>query len=431
MKLRPYPAYHATGVSWLGAIPSGWRVERLKYAAPAFNEKVDARSVDLQYLGMENIESGTGRYVEGEETIESDGLASHYHAGDVLFGKLRPYLAKALLASSEGVCSSELLVLKARSVAPKYLFYYVLSDGFIKEVDSSTYGSKMPRANWNFVGNLPVPVANKSEQTSIFNFLDHETAKLDTLMAKQERLIELLQEKRQAVISRAVTNGLDPKAQLKDSGVEWLGEVPAHWNVRRIASISTKITNGYVGPTRDILVTDGVRYLQSLHIKGNRVRFDEPYFVTAEWSNEHRKSILDPGDVLIVQTGDIGQVAVVTEDFAGCNCHALIIVSPRRTVILGEWLSWVLNSTYGFHSLLAIQTGALHPHLNCGNVRDVNVPIPPLQEQRKIVEFIRTENERFDELIKKVSRSIDLMREHRSALISAAVTGKIDVREAA
>lgn len=129
-----------------------------------------------------------------------------------------------------------------------------------------------------------------------------------------------------------------------------------------------------------------------------------------------------------MQTGDIGQVAVVTPEFAGCNCHALIIVAPLRTSICGEWLSWVLNSEYGFHSLLSIQTGALHPHLNCGNVKDLSVPLPPLDEQRDLVAFIESSLAQFDNLIEDAEQAINLLKERRSALISAAVTGQIDVR---
>ncbi|MBK1644060.1 hypothetical protein CKO25_05205 [Thiocapsa imhoffii] len=155
----------------------------------------------------------------------------------------------------------------------------------------------------------------------------------------------------------------------KDSGVEWLGEVPEKWAVCRLGSGSEKITNGYVGPTRDIFVDDGIRYLQSLHIKNNKICFEPPYFVTKEWSESHAKSILREGDVLLVQTGDIGQVAAVPAEFIGCNCHALILLSPKPG-LSGAWIALALNSDYGRHSLLSIQTGALHPHLNCGNVKD-------------------------------------------------------------
>jgi type I restriction enzyme, S subunit len=281
------------------------------------------------------------------------------------------------------------------------------------------------------VGNLnsfKIPLPPLSEQSTIAAFLDRETTKIDALVEEQQRLIELLKEKRQAVISHAVTKGLDPNVPMKDSGVEWLGEVPAHWSCRSISSICTKITNGYVGPTRDILVDEGVRYLQSLHIKGNSIRFDSPYFVRHEWSLEHSKSILNAGDVLIVQIGDIGQVAMVTDEFVGCNCHALIIVAPVKTTISGEWLSWTLNSDYGFHRLLSIQTGALHPHLNCGNVKGVMVPVPPMEEQKEIVAALSGRVTEFDGLISEAQMGISLLQERRAALISAAVTGKIDVR---
>jgi type I restriction enzyme S subunit len=168
--------------------------------------------------------------------------------------------------------------------------------------------------------------------------------------------------------------------------------------------------------------------LQSLHIKENEIRFEVPYFVSEEWSNKHSKSILELGDVLIVQTGDIGQVTVVTEEYAGCNCHALIIVATVRSVVEGAWISWVLNSNYGRHSLLSIQTGALHPHLNCGDVKDISIPLPPIEEQRRIIAAIVNQIGVFDKLTVEAQRAVDLLQERRIALISAAVTGQIDVR---
>lgn len=208
----------------------------------------------------------------------------------------------------------------------------------------------------------------------------------------------------------------------KDSGVEWLEQVPNMWEVRTISSLTTKITNGYVGPTRGILVDDGVRYLQSLHIKQNEIRFNTPYYVTEEWSNEHEKSILETGDVLVVQTGDIGQVAVVPDEFAGCNCHALIILAPRRDEVSGVWISWVFNSDFGFHSLMSIKTGALHPHLNCGNVKYLKIPVPPVDEQKAISSFLDVETSKIDGLVSEQRRLIELLKEKRQAVISHAVT---------
>lgn len=259
------------------------------------------------------------------------------------------------------------------------------------------------------------------------------------LVAQKEKLIEKLREKRLVLISQTVTKGLPPEAakaaglnpypEMRDSGVSGLAQIPEHWNPRRIANAAVQITNGYVGPTRDIFVNSGVRYLQSLHIKNSHIYFDTPYYVEKNWSEEHRKSILNVGDVLIVQTGaNTGETAVVTPEFAGCNCHALIIVKPRRTVLHGPFLSLFLNSIFGRHALKRIRTGALHPHLNCGLVRDVFFPAPPLSEQVLITEYLGAAIERLEGVIELVGSAIEKLKEYRSALITATVTGKIDVR---
>ncbi len=334
------------------------------------------------------------------------------------------------VARMEACYSNFMQRLRVRSSLVPKLCWYILNNSIARSQFDNLSNTTTGLANLNgsMIGELMIPVAPLDQQADIVQFLDRETAKIDALVAEQEKLIELMKEKRQAVISHAVTKGLDQRAPMKDSEIDWLAKVPAHWEVRKLSTVIDKITNGYVGPTRDILVDQGVRYLQSLHIKENRIKFDHPYFVSEAWSLDHEKSILKAGDVLIVQTGDIGQVAVVTEEFAGCNCHALIIVSPAHTILSGEWLSWVLNSEYGFHSLLAMQTGALHPHLNCGNVRDIYVPVPPLAEQHAIVRDIEQRLSRLTELSDAAEHAISLLKERRSALISAAVTGKIDVR---
>ena len=211
-----------------------------------------------------------------------------------------------------------------------------------------------------------------------------------------------------------------PKHELSES--EWVGELPDGWRTIRLSRVNTKLTNGFVGPTRDILRDKGVRYLQSLHIKGNRILFDTPYYVSEEWSKKHSKSVLKAGDVLIVQTGDIGQVAVVDERFAGCNCHALIIVTSKPKYIAGPFLSAVLNSNYGYHSLKSVQTGALHPHLNCTIIRDLFIPVPPIDQQRSILAFLDVETGKIDRLMGVRRRQIEVLREQRAAVIHHAVT---------
>jgi type I restriction enzyme S subunit len=299
-------------------------------------------------------------------------------------------------------------------------------------------GATVESLGFESVKTTNIPLPPLCEQRYIAAFLDRETGRIDRLVAKKRELIERLKEKRTALISRTVTCGLPPAAAraaslpenppLKASGLNWLGDIPVHWDVRRIATVADKITNGFVGPTRDILVDEGVRYLQSLHIKENKILFHREYYIEPAWSAAHQKSVLREGDVLIVQTGDVGQVAVVTKEFEGCNCHALIIVGPKPGKLHGPFLSWFLNSSLGFDELKRIQTGALHPHLNCGLVRDVRFACPPLAEQSAIASYLDAETAKLDALVGKVEQAVERLEEYRTALITAAVTGKIDVR---
>jgi type I restriction enzyme, S subunit len=432
MSLAQYERYRQSGAEWLGSIPEHWSAARIKTIFEIRKRIAgelghDVLSVTQRGLKVRNTDSNDGQLsmdYSKYQLVEPDDFVMNHM--DLLTGYVD-------VSKFSGVTSPDYRVFTARKKELSLRFFlYLFQNGYKQRIfyafgqGASGLGRwRMPTDSFNdFI--LPVPPL--LEQIAIAYFLDRETEKIDVLVEEQERLIELLKEKRQAVISHAVNKGLDPNVPMKASGVEWLGEMPEHWACRSISSICTKITNGYVGPTRDILVDEGVRYLQSLHIKGNRIRFDSPYFVRHEWSVEHSKSILNAGDVLIVQTGDIGQVAVVTDEFVGCNCHALIIVSPVKTVLSGEWLSWTLNSDYGLHSLLSIQTGALHPHLNCGNVKSLMVPVPPLAEQKEIVATLSRRLTEFDGLISEAQMGISLLQERRAGLISAAVTGKIDVR---
>ena len=445
MKWPQYPKYKPSGVEWLGEVPEHWEVKRSDTLVTTAKRQVTPDSfVDMEVMHYSIPvvqEIGTGAVENGEDIASAKQVID---GPVVLVSRLNPRKATICRAAPHEelltLASTEFVALKPTAGDIRYLQYLVSSELFRQRLDSwaqsvtRSHQRARPEEIYRFWSAWP----GTAEQRAIADFLDRETAKIDTLVAKKRTLIERLKEKRTALISRTVTRGLppdaaraaglDPHPKLKPSGIDWLGDVPEHWAVRRIASESTKITNGFVGPTRDILVDDGVRYLQSLHIKNNQIVFARPYFVEEEWSAEHSKSVLKVDDVLIVQTGDIGQVAVVPEEFAGANCHALIIVSPRRDRLSGAFLSLFLNSSFGFDELKRIQTGALHPHLNCGLVRDVRFPFPPLPEQLAIVTFLVRAQAEVDAMVTKVENALDRLQEYRTALITAAVTGKIDVR---
>ena len=209
-----YPEYKDSGIEWLGEIPAHWEIRRLKYMVDLRNKKVSSIDPEKTYIGMENVESWTGKILNTD--LEVTGLVNTFEAGDVLFGKLRPYLAKAVLANASGQCSSEFLVMKPKVVSGRFLHLLLLSDGFVRTVDSATYGTKMPRANWETVGGIGIVIPKVSEQQAIADFLDRETTKIDALIAKIERVIKLLEEYRTALISAAVTGKID----VRDGGEE-------------------------------------------------------------------------------------------------------------------------------------------------------------------------------------------------------------------
>jgi type I restriction enzyme, S subunit len=435
MSISRYQDYKDSGVEWLGEVPAHWTIEKFKRV---FRER-DERSRDgsellLSVSAYTGVSPRSDIIDDGDHLSRADSLEGYRvcYPNDLVMNIMLAWNRGLGFSGLRGIVSPAYCVFQViNGTHSRFLDYLVRSDeytSYFKAFSTGVIDSRL-RLYPDVFGLLSCSLPPLGEQSAIATFLDRETAKIDALKAEQKRLIDLLREKRQAVISHAVIKGLDPNAGMKNSGIEWLGDVPKHWEVGRISSLSTKITNGYVGPTRDILVDEGVRYLQSLHIEDNRIRFDTPYFVREDWSQEHSKSILEYGDVLIVQTGgDIGQVAVVTKEYAGCNCHALIIVSPVRSLVSGDWIAWVLNADYGFHSLLSIRTGALHPHLNCGDVKDLFIPVPPISEQQDIVRFISARLDEFNALVTEAETAIALLQERRSALISAAVTGKIDVR---
>ena len=438
-KYSAYPEYKETGNSWLGRIPDSWKLSPLKYVSRFSGGGTPSKDTpsfwngDIPWVSPKDMKQSkitttidkiTERAIEESSTNLLDQ------------GALLLVVRSGILQHSIPVAINDVPVtlnqdMKAirfnDRIDVRYGKYVIEGNQRSLLLEWSKQGATVESIEQEYLSNTAFPVPTIGEQHLIIDFLDHETAKIDTLIEKQQQLIKLLKEKRQAVISHAVTKGLNPDSPMRDSGVEWLGDVPEHWGVVAISSLSNKITNGYVGPTRDIFYESGVRYLQSLHVKKNKIDFHTPYYVSEEWSEEKHKSILCEGDVLVVQTGDIGQVAAVTKEFAGCNCHALIIVSPT-VEINGFYLSWVLNSDYGFHSLKSIQTGALHPHLNCNYVKTVKVTVPPIEEQRAIVKYAEGVDKKYDYLMQKATVQIDLLKERRTALISAAVIGKIDVR---
>ncbi|QBG49309.1 restriction endonuclease subunit S [Verrucomicrobia bacterium S94] len=433
--------YKPSGVEWLDKVPEGWVIGAIKRTANlqagfAFQSKDFSTSSGIPIVRMNNLSKGLLN-LDSPVRVSDKLIRPEFYLNDkdIVLGMSGSIENIARVQKFDLPCALNQRVGRffVHTIDADFLWYIIQSREYKEQVFLSATGTAQLNISSEQIESCVITWPELlSEQRAIASFLDRETEKIDRMIGKQERMIELLKEKRQAVISHAVTKGLNPNVPMKDSGIEWLGEIPEHWDIRTISRSTTKITNGYVGPTRGILFENGVPYIQATHIKKGVVNFDDAYFVRKEWSNAHSKSILREGDVLIVQTGaGTGDVGLVSNNEEGYNCHALIILAPRKGVISGGFLSEVLQSHYGYSKLYSIRTGGMHPHLNCSEVQYVKVPVPPRYEQDAIMEFIKAETSKLDRLGAKAKQAIELMKERRTALISAAVTGKIDVRDEA
>jgi len=401
-----------------------WQSARLKFVAPLRNERTPAGADHAEYVGLENIESWTGRMIASEPKADKDseaetGLANVFREGDVLFGKLRPYLAKACQAPRDGVCSTELLVMQpAEALNPRFLLYELLTPDFVGAVDASTFGARMPRASWDFIGSLEIRLPPLETQSIIANYLDRETARIDRLIAAKERMLALLEEKRAALISRVVTRGLDPDAPLKPSGQEWLGEIPAHWHVERAKNLFT---------VRDERSDDGTEELLTVsHITGVTSRSEKDvYMFEADDKAGYKRCMR--GD-LAINTLWAWMGAMGISPLEG-------IVSPDYHVytskgeLLPEYVDLLCRSRPFVAEVNRWSKGVWSSRLRLypENFFEMRLPVPPHDEQLEIVRSIETDQYRVSALRDSLQLSIALAKERRAALITAAVTGQLSL----
>ena len=427
MSLSPYPTYQQTNLEWVESLPEHWPVKPLKRNVELLTEKTDSNECPV---GLENIEGWTGRFIETESEFQGEGVG--FEANDILFGKLRPYLAKAWLADREGEAVGDFHVLRPLSGNfPGFIKYQLLTREVIDLVNGSTYGAKMPRASWDFLGSLGMPTPSEKEQAAIANFLDRETAKIDALIAEQERLIELLQEKRQAVISHAVTKGLNPDALMKDSGVEWLGEVPEHWeetNIKRISKIYGRI--GFRGYTVDDIVDegDGAIALAPGNLKEKGFSLNKKTYISWEKYEESPEIMIKQGDVLLVKTGStFGKCCYIDRLNEAATLNPQMVVF-KEIIPENEFFYYQLRSTYVQAVIQNMNKGSALPTITQEAIGSIKLFIPPINEQQSILAQLSKTLIGNEELLDNSRKAISLLSERRSALISAGVTGQIDVR---
>ena len=435
MRLIPsYPQYKKSGAEWLGDVPTHWQVRRLKADVANVVEQTSARGNGELYIALEHVESWTGQIHIAGHDMHFDSKVKRFQAGDVLFGKLRPYLAKVAQPLHSGICVGEFLVLRPRNgdLLATYLELFLRSKQVIDVINASTFGAKMPRADWTFIGNLAQPLPSPSEQAAIVRYLDHVDRRIRRYIGAEQRLIGLLEEQRRAVIHRAVTRGLDPNVRLKSSGIKWLGDVPAHWEVRQLGRIG-RFSKGSGGTKADE-VEDGVPCIRY----GDLYTWHQ-FFITKTKSyvTEEISATYTPtryGDVLFAGSGEtideIGKSAVNLMSISAC-CGGDVILFRPSLEIDPAFLGYATDCPQAVYQKACMGRGITVMHIYSNDLKYLTIALPSLPEQAAIVEYLDKKISAIATTINRARREIELLREYRTRLIADVVTGKVDVREAA
>ncbi|MEW1834270.1 hypothetical protein [Microbacterium sp. NPDC079995] len=386
-------------------------------------------------IGLEAVEKATGR-LSFDPDVQYDGDGISFRRGDVLFGKLRPNLRKAWLADTDGDAVGDFHVYRPvpNLMTSRYLAYLVLSEPFLEPVIASVYGAKMPRADWGEVRNIKVWVPGIDAQRAIADYLDRETAQIDAFIAKNEELITLLTERRAAVTAQAVTRGIEESAALKESGFGWLGRIPEDWEVVRV-KFAVRSLPGFAFASGDFVHDSGAtRLLRGINVGVGSISWGETVGVDNPPRYVESRYRLNEGDLVLgmdrpVISGGL-RVASVGQGDAGALLVQRVL-RLRGTRVRNDYLEYSL-AWGGFAMYIEPDfTGVSVPHMSERQVGNFTIAFPDLCTQARIVEHIQDQHSAIDTALNAARRSIELMRERRAALISAAVTGKIDVGVAA
>ncbi|MCJ7586520.1 MAG: restriction endonuclease subunit S [Candidatus Aminicenantes bacterium] len=437
-RFRPYPEYKDSGVEWLGEIPMHWEARRLKFVLSAplkygANEAAELEELDLpRYVRITDIDENDSLR---DETFKSlpDEVAKEYllREGDILFARSGATAGKTFLyRKTWGTCAYAGYLIRARlnnEIAfPEFIRFFTSSLGYWQWLASVFIQATIQNVSAERYASLSLPLPALSEQHTIAVFLDRETAKIDALIEKKERLIDLLHEKRTALITQAVTKGLDPTVPTKDSGVEWLGIIPALWEAYRIKSLTKEHKQGFY--TEQTYIDEGVKLARISDIDDRaNIHFDNMPYVSIDSKDECTFRLLE-GDILFARSGTIGRFGIV------CGTERAVFASYlirfRFSKVHVEFLRYAFDSKYFKDSLVSSLHGGANQNVHAENIKALTIALPPRDEQPKITAYLLRETAKIDTLVAKVYEAIDRLKEYRTALISAAVTGKIDVREA-
>lgn len=447
MSLPRYPEYKDSGVEWLGEVPGHWEVLKIKriVAMPITDGPHETPQFIVEgipFVSAEAVSSGKIDFSKIRACISEEDNARYSlkyspKLHDIYMVKSGATTGITAIVESRtdfNIWSPLAVVRCGDGALPHFVLNFMRSQNFLEAVTLNWSFGTQQNIGMGVIENLFCTLPPLPEQTQIAAFLDRETAKIDELVAEQRRLMELLKEKRQAVISHAVTRGLNPDAPLKPSGIEWLGDLPEHWRVGK-CGFYLSILSGYAFPSTGFSTNESdTRLLRGINVGVNRLKWDEVVYWKRSTDDALDDHEMQAGDLVIGMDRPLisegMRVAKVKDSDLPCLLLQRVASLKTGPMLNSDYLLHLLSSEMFVAHFSPDTTGVSVPHISPDQINNFVVPVPPISEQAEIVGFIAHELAKFDTLTTEAQRAIDLLQERRTALISAAVTGQIDVRGA-
>ncbi|HEN9589425.1 MULTISPECIES: restriction endonuclease subunit S [Acinetobacter calcoaceticus/baumannii complex] len=435
MQFKQYPSYKPSGVEWLGDVPEHWQIVRTK---DIFNHRKEEALADDEIVTAfrdGQVTLRKNRRTDGfTNSIKEHGY-QHINSGDLVIHEMDAFAGAIGVSDSSGKSTPVYTVCYAKNENINHHFYShffrtMAKTGFINSL-AKGIRVRSTEFRWNESRNVYLVEPPKADQEKIVSFLDTETARIDNLISKQEKLIELLEEQRKSIISHAVTKGLNPNVPMKDSGVEWLGQVPEHWMTPSSKHLlEIPITDGpHETPN---FVDDGIPFISAEAISKGKIDFDKKRgYITPELNAIYSKKYSPKvEDIYMVKSGaTTGKVAMVETTETFNIWSPLAVFRCNKNKVLPKFLLAVFNSSHFYDALVLNWSYGTQQNIGMGVLSNIEIPCPPLKEQAEIIQHLDVQNTKFDKLIGTQSQLIEKLKEYRSSIISHAVTGKIDVRE--
>lgn len=442
--MKRYHTYKDSGFEWIGEVPKGWGVLPIKYVVKipvtdGPHETPDFLNEGIPFISAEAIKNDKIDFGKKRGFIsiaEHKRFSEKYkpQKGDIYMIKSGATTGNVAVVETDDEFNiwSPLAAIRPdlKKTTTKFLFHFMKSINFFESIEIGWSFGTQQNIGMGVIENLPIVAPPIAEQISIATYLDRKTVQIDNLISKKQKLIELLKEERAAIINQAVTKGLNPDVPMRDSGIEWLGEMPKHWEVKRLKLLVNKVGSG-VTPRggASVYQKDGISLLRSQNIHFEGLKLDDVAYISEQIHNEMSGSKVKPNDVLLNITGaSIGRCCIVPSDFGEANVNQHVcIIRPNRQIESG-FLHKYISSDNGQAQIFSSEKGISREGLNFEQLKGFQVLLPPIGDQNDIKDYIESATTKIDQTTSKIEKQIELLKEFRTALISEVVTGKIDVR---